>query len=690
MTSFRFLLLSSVLALTACGAPPTSLPQASTPGLFELEFSEGDSLTATAVPGLLGQALTDQNCVVLGSKLTKSAADYGTKRYIQTIYPLTNNCTMDLQNLTFVAVYRQGTTPTIGGTSITSMTTFGGTPAASSLAPQILPTQPFYISGTKLVLDQNIANLQVFDDTPGGELDSLERQVQLDDATYDLLPYGFVSTSSTGSRTIPAGETGQVTFALSFPIQPTKEQDVFRFKLLMTAATNSITSVTQSLTEQDAAGKAAVEARAAKIPGARIRTLLGPDLTPSAVAKDSLVVCRVRTAGSRETPTATLVNTPGTLALTMNVPTVPLVLGGAQPQPSVIFTVNGIAFPTRANYNSLTPGVLSVTRDLVRPVASIPLARQTGTVQGRVCGVTATASLRTSPYTSLSAGPYNSLVVKPDGTVAAWGLNDRGQSTVPAGLTGVVAVSAGGYHSLALRQDGTVVSWGNNMLGTSGTVPAGLSGVVTISAGGDHSLALKQDGTVVAWGENYVGQSTVPAGLSEVVAIAAGQFYSLALKADGNVVAWKQSDFGAPNVPLDLTRVSGIAAGSGFGMATKEDGTVVVWGAENDSALLGVPPGLSGVVAVSGNKVSADDPSGRTRGVIMALKADGSLVIWGNGGRPWNADNMVAVSVGTKHFMALKPDGALWVWGGDDEYDPYQTDYGQGRLPDGVTAAAVP
>ena len=50
-------------------------------------------------------------------------------------------------------------------------------------------------------------------------------------------------------------------------------------------------------------------------------------------------------------------------------------------------------------------------------------------------------------------------------------------------------IAAGTYHSLALKMDGTVVAWGNNLSGQT-RVPGGLDGVVAIAAGFTHSLAL--------------------------------------------------------------------------------------------------------------------------------------------------------------------------------------------------------
>ena len=132
--------------------------------------------------------------------------------------------------------------------------------------------------------------------------------------------------------------------------------------------------------------------------------------------------------------------------------------------------------------------------------------------------------------TGLATGQASAEITQ-DGPVVAWGNNGNGQTTVPAGLSGVVAIAAGELHTVALKQDGTVVAWGDNHSGQT-TVPAGLSGVVAIAAGGYHTVALKQDGTVVAWGHNDEGQTTVPAGLSGVVAIAAGYAHTVALRLD--------------------------------------------------------------------------------------------------------------------------------------------------------------
>ena len=103
-------------------------------------------------------------------------------------------------------------------------------------------------------------------------------------------------------------------------------------------------------------------------------------------------------------------------------------------------------------------------------------------------GLTVVGSM--SDLSEIDAGAFNTLAVKQDGTVVAWGRNDVGQCVVPSTLTDVVEASAGYYHSVALKSDGTVVCWGSDGYGQS-SVPVGLSGVVQVQAGDFHTVALK-------------------------------------------------------------------------------------------------------------------------------------------------------------------------------------------------------
>jgi hypothetical protein len=254
--------------------------------------------------------------------------------------------------------------------------------------------------------------------------------------------------------------------------------------------------------------------------------------------------------------------------------------------------------------------------------------------------------------TAVAAGGNHSLALKGDGTVVAWGAT----AAPPTGLSGVIAIAASTYsHNLALKSDGTVVGWNGNAHGET-TIPAGLSGVTAIAAGCYHSLALKSDGTVVAWGWNNEGQLDVPTGLSSVKAIAAGCYFSLALKSDGTVVAWGNNDYGQTSVPAGLSGVVAISASRDHCLALKSDGTVVAWG-NNSDGQTSVPAGLSGVVGISAGGYHS-----------LALKSDGTVVAWGRtaeGQTTGLADlrGVAAVSAGGRHSLALQlayPEATFW------------------------------
>lgn len=178
---------------------------------------------------------------------------------------------------------------------------------------------------------------------------------------------------------------------------------------------------------------------------------------------------------------------------------------------------------------------------------------------------------------AVSAGAGHIVALKADHTVVAWGGNFWGQSTVPDGLTDVVAVEAGNDFSLALKANGTIVGWGSN---TYGKAASALTDAVAIAAGTDFSMALRSNGTVVVWGYQALDYKQPPAGLDHVIAIAAGYTQCLALRDDGTGVAWGDSANGLDQMPTGITDAVGIAAGSYTDYVLRATGEVVAWGAD--------------------------------------------------------------------------------------------------------------
>jgi len=322
------------------------------------------------------------------------------------------------------------------------------------------------------------------------------------------------------------------------------------------------------------------------------------------------------------------------------------------------------------------------------------------------------------PQAQISAGGDFNLLLRADGKLWAWGINDEGQLgygvTSEAGgpleveLPNLRSVHAGDGFSLAVTKDGTVWSWGRNLAGQLGdgttmarATPAELTGLVGVqsAAGGRmHSLVLKEDGTVWAFGlnssgqlgngslEEYVAVPVQVSGLMDIRAVAAGSNFSLALRKDGKVLAWGSNSKGqlglpgiaAANEPVEIPTLSSIVAISARrmnAMALDDTGKVWTWGEMEGVSPMGtelVPPS-----PLAGGADTAAIAAGQLHSLL--LKKDGTVFAYGNNSEGQLGDgktdntlqlvqtstlkDIVAIGGGNYHSIALDWQGKVYCWG---------------------------
>lgn len=143
-------------------------------------------------------------------------------------------------------------------------------------------------------------------------------------------------------------------------------------------------------------------------------------------------------------------------------------------------------------------------------------------------GLSSPIKIPINDVVDFAMGTKHSVAVKADGTVWSWGANGKGElglgnnnktnlSSTPMkvpGLTDIIKVVAGKEHTLTLKKDGTVWAWGANDRGQIGNgttkvqqTPikvSGLSDIISIQASvnGQNSFAVNKTKNVYVWGFN--------------------------------------------------------------------------------------------------------------------------------------------------------------------------------------------
>jgi alpha-tubulin suppressor-like RCC1 family protein len=236
-------------------------------------------------------------------------------------------------------------------------------------------------------------------------------------------------------------------------------------------------------------------------------------------------------------------------------------------------------------------------------------------------------------YVAIAAGKRHVLAIKNDGTLWAWGLNDRGQlgdnsltnrsnpTQEGSRRSHWVAVAGGGAHSIALDFDGMAYGWGANQtgqLGVGDTTDRRLPTPefdawpwVAVAAGERHTVGLQANGSVWAWGDNTAGQlgtggdsrATFPepvwSSAEPFMQVAASSISSGALSRGGPVVTWGSNQFGtlgdntftsrptANEVAATDVPFTQLVMGYQQAFAMHEDGQLWGWG-RNTSGELGM------------------------------------------------------------------------------------------------------
>jgi hypothetical protein len=238
-------------------------------------------------------------------------------------------------------------------------------------------------------------------------------------------------------------------------------------------------------------------------------------------------------------------------------------------------------------------------------------------------------------YIAISSGFYQ-LALRVNGSIVCWGSNGLFDQCDVPGESDFIAIAGGSEDGIALRTNGSIVCWGKRC----SNEPQG-NDFTAISTVDTLNLALRSNGTIVAWGNNRSGQEIVPGG-NDFVAISAGEYNGLALRSNGTIVCWGAREY--CDVPPGNDYVT-ISASRNSNLAIKSSGELIAW-----DPYIGwnhyVPPG-NDYVAVS-NSIS---------GYHLALRADGTIVCWGETGTGVcnisSSINNIVVSSGSSQSLAI-------------------------------------
>lgn len=231
----------------------------------------------------------------------------------------------------------------------------------------------------------------------------------------------------------------------------------------------------------------------------------------------------------------------------------------------------------------------------------------------------------------IAVGAEHSMLLDHTGKLHVWGNGAKGQLGIDLGPKTLSynilemsgnnwkEIASGDYHNLAIKTDGTLWAWGSNekgQLGDNSQINRNLPIQIGndkdwkfISCGTDHSIAIKNDGTIWGWGNNIyyqLGDSSTnqiqitPKKLNKDkwIYVDCGVYLTVAQHENGKFYSWGANNLGQlgdgttkyRNIPSDIKNqeyFNKVVAGGNFMLGLEKKGELLSWG-DNVNGKLGI------------------------------------------------------------------------------------------------------
>lgn len=306
-------------------------------------------------------------------------------------------------------------------------------------------------------------------------------------------------------------------------------------------------------------------------------------------------------------------------------------------------------------------------------------------------------------WNSVSVGYANVFAIAENGTLWGWGKNSSGElgdgtillknAPVQIGTANnwkEIAASIDGIYcfTLGIRTDGTLWAWGSNNRGQLGAgtefstnypIQVGTdTDWKTVAAGLSHSVAIKQNGTLWGWGAADRFALSAPSGLDVLAPrqigtdsnwrqVSAHDRVNLAVKTNNTLWAWGYNENNFIDVPVaaiignDIRFPTQVTGGINIRKTAVGDRRFMKIGTDNNLAVSGAPYYV--LDADNGYRTGASIRlSDKTLWYSGLTLGGGSSVTVGNT-QLGTATNWTSVSVGSQCAAAINENKELWTWG---------------------------